>query len=58
MLKTFISLVLGFSAGTYAGIRIHRFKTIAKIHKDLADQFEASESLQGDGVNDRQDEVT
>ena len=41
MLRIIIGAVLGFSAGTFAGIRAARTMSTMKVHKDLADKFES-----------------
>lgn len=44
MLKLITGIVLGFSAGTFAGLRINKFVSIMKVHKDLANQFNSKSS--------------
>lgn len=41
MFKVVVGAILGFSAGTFAGIRAARTMSTMKVHKDLADRFES-----------------
>ena len=58
MFKILIGVALGFFAGTCAGISASRFRAVAKVHKDLVDEFRASENSERDETCDKQEEAT
>lgn len=57
MFKILLGIMIGFSAGTCAGIIATKFRAVAKVHKDLVDEFRASENSERDETCDRQEEV-